>query len=170
MEFCKDLFSPSKTTFLTLSNWFFHGRKLHYRQCQRAGDLSLLPHLFHNHARARAAVGLSLALSHFGETVPILDILYITYNDFIMYTATSSMRYVAQAISSSWKKKNYNFVFANLVFVHRTSDHVIWLVDDDDGHKMSVVVVCRPPRNPKKKVTGFLLMKGVIGCEESVFF
>ena len=90
--------------FLTLSNWFFHGRNYFFqkdRQRQRASDLSLLPHLFHNHARARAAVGLSLALSHFGETVPILDILYITYNDFMMYTATSSMRCVARAISSS---------------------------------------------------------------------
>ena len=55
------------------------------------------------------------------------------------------------------KKKNYNFVFANLVFVLRTSDHVIWLVDDDDDHNTSVVVVCRPPRNPKKKVTGFFV-------------
>ena len=65
----------------------------------------------------------------------------------------------------------YNFVFANLVFVLRTSDHVIWLVDDDDDHNTSVVVVCRPPRNPKKKKKPvFLLMKGVIGCEESVYF
>jgi hypothetical protein len=48
------------------------------------------------------------------------------------------------------KKKNYNFVFANLVFVLRTSDHVIWLVDDDDDHNTSVVVVGRPV---------FLLMK-----------
>lgn len=55
------------------------------------------------------------------------------------------------------KKKNYNFVFANLVFVLRTSDHVIWLVDDDDDHNTSVVVVCRPPRNPKKKVTVFFV-------------
>ena len=104
MELRKVLFSPSKTTFLTLSNWFFHGRNYFFqkdRQRQRASDLSLLPHLFHNHARARAAVGLSLALSHFGETVPILDVLYITYNDFMMYTATSSMRCVARAISSS---------------------------------------------------------------------
>ena len=61
MELRKVLFSPSKTTFLTLSNWFFHGRKLLYRQCQRAGDLSLLPHLFHNHARARGG-WISLAL------------------------------------------------------------------------------------------------------------
>ena len=53
------------------------------------------------------------------------------------------------------KKKNYNFVFANLVFVLRTSDHVIWLVDDDDDHNTSVVVVCRPPRNPKKGITVF---------------
>jgi len=72
------VFSWTKTTFFTLSNWFFHGRNYFFqkdRQRQRASDLSLLPHLFHNHARARAAVGLSLALSHFGETVPILDIL-----------------------------------------------------------------------------------------------
>ena len=75
----------------------------------------------------------------------------------MMYTATSSMRCVARAISSSWKKKNYNFVFANLVFVLRTSDHVIWLVDDDDDHNTSVVVVCRPPRNPKKGITGFFV-------------
>jgi len=65
MELRKVLFSPSKTTFLTLSNCFFHGRNYFFqkdRQFQRAGDLSLLLHLFHNHARARAAVGLSLAL------------------------------------------------------------------------------------------------------------
>ena len=82
MELRKVLFSPSKTTFLALNNCFFHGRNYFFqkdRQRQRASDLSLLPHLFHNPARARAAVGLSLTLSHFGETVPILDILYITY-------------------------------------------------------------------------------------------
>ena len=69
------------------------------------------------------------------------------------------------------KKKNYNFVFANHIFVLlRTLGHVIWLVDDDVDHNTSVVVVCRPPRNPKKGITGFLLMKGgVIGCEESVY-
>jgi len=58
------------------------------------------------------------------------------------------------------KKKNYNFVFANLVFVLRTSDHVIWLVDDDDDHNTSVVVVCRPPRNLKKGITGFFADEG----------
>ena len=74
------------------------------------------------------------------------------------------------AAASSMQCKNYNFVFVNDVFVLRTSDHLIWLVDDDDDHNTSVVVVCRPPRNPKKGITVFLLlMKGVIGCEESVY-
>ena len=147
--------SPSKTSFLTQSNWFFHGRNYFFqkdRQRQRASDLSLLPHLFHNHARARATVGLSLALvSHRRNRTYTWYFVVFVYIGFMMYTATLSMRCVAQAISSSWKKnKKLWFLFANHVFVLRTSDHVIWLVDDDDDHNTSVVVVCRPLRNPKK--------------------
>ena len=154
MEFCKDLFSPSKTTFFTLSNWFFHGRNYFFqkdRQRQRAVDLSLLPHLFHNHARARAAVGLSLALVSLrrNRTYTWYFVAYMYWFHDVYRNLKHAMRRTSYIVIM--KKYIYNFVFANLVFVLRTSDHVIWLVDDDDDHNTSVVVVCRPPRNPKKE-------------------
>ena len=57
----KLILASQKLVFCMDANYFFL-QKHKDRQSQRAVDLSLLPHLFHNHARARAAVGLSLAL------------------------------------------------------------------------------------------------------------
>ena len=166
MEFRKVLFSPSKNHFSPLqtdscrwgtvfffmeANYFFQK----HRQ-QRAADLSLLPHLFHNHARARgqlAAVGLSLALvSHRrNRTYTWYFVFYVYWFHDVYCNFKHAMRRTSYIVIMK-KKGNYNFVFANHVFVLRTSDRVILLVDDDDDHNTSVVVVCRPPRNLKKGI------------------